>query len=64
MGDIVNLRSVRRRRDRAAEAAAAADNRARHGRTKAAIERDRLVSDQADRVLDGARLEREPPTEA
>lgn len=64
MGDIVNLRTARRRRERAAEAAAAADNRARHGRTKAEIERDRLASAQADRLLDGARLEQEPPTEA
>jgi hypothetical protein len=64
MGDIVNLRTVRRRRDRAVDAAAAADNRARHGRTKAEIDRDRLAAAQAERLLDGARLEQGPPTEA
>jgi hypothetical protein len=62
MAEIVNLRTVRRRRDRAESAQAAADNRARFGRTKGQVERDRLDADHAERTLDGARLD-EPPTE-
>lgn len=56
MAEIVNLRRVRKQHAREAEAAAAAENRARYGRTLA----ERAAPTQADaernRVLDGARL--------
>lgn len=35
MGDVVNLRTARKRRDRVEQAKAAGDNRIRHGRPKA-----------------------------
>lgn len=57
MGEIVNLRTRRRQRDRLDRAEQAAGNRARFGRTGMEKERDRMERAQADRVLDGARLE-------
>lgn len=55
MGEIVNLRKVRKSRLRAEAAAEAAENRARHGRTAAEREREALEAAQARRVLDGAK---------
>ena len=60
MGEIVNLRTIRRRRDREAEALQAADNRARFGRSRDEAERLRREPDRQRSVLDGARLERDP----
>ena len=57
MTEIVNLRTVRRRRDKAMAAQAAEENRIRHGRSKAEIARERDERAQADRLLDGARLD-------
>ncbi|MCQ8277249.1 DUF4169 family protein [Acetobacteraceae bacterium KSS8] len=57
MGEIVNLRTVRRRRDRAQQAEQAAGNRARFGRTGAEKTADRLDRDRAERQLDNARLD-------
>ena len=57
MAEIVNLRQARKAKKRAADAATAEANRARHGATKA--ER-RLTQDEAERLartLDGARRE-------
>jgi hypothetical protein len=55
MAEIVNLRQERRRRERAEAGAVAAENRIRHGRTKAERERDRLAAEQAERKLDALR---------
>jgi hypothetical protein len=41
MGEIVNLRIARKRRQRDDQAKLADENRARHGRTKAEKQRDR-----------------------
>ncbi len=60
MGEIVNLRRVKKQRARDAAAAAAAENRARHGRSKTELEAARLEQDRARRALDGARQEDEP----
>ncbi len=60
MGEIVNLRIRRRQRDRADAAQEAADNRARFGRTRAEVERDRQDQARQQAVLDGARLEPVP----
>jgi hypothetical protein len=55
MAEIVNLRQERRRRERTEAGAVAAENRIRHGRTKAERERDRLAAEQAERKLDALR---------
>ena len=57
MGEVVNLRQARKRRDRAERAAEADANRAKHGRTIA--ERDAEAAEEAlrDRTLDGAKRE-------
>ncbi|CAN5288778.1 hypothetical protein BH09PSE1_BH09PSE1_25570 [soil metagenome] len=57
MAEIINLNRARKARDKAADKAAAASNRAVHGQTKA----DRLLTlaerDRASRLLDGAKRE-------
>ncbi len=55
MGEIVNLRRARRQRARTAAEAEAQANRARHGRTRAEREAERLEQVRARRALDGAR---------
>lgn len=57
MAEIINLRLARKARDRTNDSARAAQNRVRHGLTKAqkaSLEAERL---RADRVLDGAKRE-------
>ena len=61
MGEIVNLRGVRRQRDRETEAQTAADNRSRHGRTRAEKARDEADAARQRAILDGARIDPEPP---
>ncbi len=61
MGEIVNLRTRRRQRDRTEASQQAADNRARFGRTPAEVERDRQDQARQQAVLDGARLDAAPP---
>jgi hypothetical protein len=60
MGEIVNLHREAKRRQRAAAAGEAAENRARHGRTGAEKAADRLAAERTRRAHDGARLEHEP----
>lgn len=59
MAEIINLRMARKTRARTADKAQAEQNRAKHGRTKG----ERLVTAaevaRIDRVLDGARRERD-----
>lgn len=55
MADIINLSRARKGKQRAADRAVAAENRARHGRTKAEKAREAAESAAADRTLDGAR---------
>ncbi len=55
MGEIVNLRKHRKAKAREQAAADAAENRARHGRTAAERERERIEAEQAERKLDGAK---------
>ncbi len=57
MGEIINLRKVRKAKHRAGEVDAAAENRARHGRTLTERERDRAAAEQARRALDGAKTD-------
>ncbi len=55
MGEIVNLRKVRKAKARIDATASAAENRVRHGRTAAERARDALEAEQARRVLDGVK---------
>lgn len=57
MGDVVNLNRVRKARARADEAAQAAVNRAKFGRTKAEREAEAAREALAASRLDGAKLE-------
>lgn len=54
MGEIVNLRQLKKRRDRDARAAKAAENRVRHGRTGAQKANDRDAEARRIAQLDGA----------
>ncbi|MGA2943506.1 MAG: DUF4169 family protein [Xanthobacteraceae bacterium] len=58
MGDIVNLRSARKRQKRRESEQSAAANRLVHGRTKAERTQTRSASDKAQRDLDQHRVER------
>ena len=53
MGGVVNLRQVRKQKARVEKEKAAEQNRSLYGRTKAEKERDRLVSEHAQRFLEG-----------
>ncbi len=55
MGEIVNLRKVRKGRARAEAESAAAENRIRHGRTAAERKQDAAEAEAARRKLDGAK---------
>ncbi len=57
MGEIVNLRQARKAKQRQDEAAKAGANRARHGRTAADRERQRMLAEQAQRLLDSSQRE-------
>ena len=58
MGEIVNLKQVKKQRARAGKAAEAAANRAKHGRTAAEKANDRREEARRQALLDGAR---QPP---
>ena len=58
MGEIVNLRQVRKQKARAEKEKLAGENRALHGRSKAEKDRDRLTSDKAEKFVAGHRRER------
>ncbi|MAX01020.1 MAG: DUF4169 domain-containing protein [Sphingomonas sp.] len=57
MGEVVNLRTARKARARAAKAATAETNRAAFGRTKAERARDAANKAKRDALLDGAKRE-------
>jgi Domain of unknown function (DUF4169) len=59
MGDIVNLRRARKRRDREASAKASVENRIRFGMTNRERRRIEAEGEKAERSLDSHRLE--PP---
>lgn len=60
-GDVVNLRMARKRRQRAERETAAAENRARHGRTKAERLFEDARRDAADRGHHGRRIGEDEP---
>ena len=57
MGEIVNLRRVKKRAARDAEALAAEASRAKHGRTKAEKRTEAQDAERARRAVDQAKLE-------
>lgn len=60
MTNVVNLRRVRKAKQRAEAETVAAGNRVRHGRTRGEREQDVLEADRARRLLDGAHLAPNP----
>lgn len=56
MAEIVNLRRVKKARQKADDTAQAAANRAQHGRTRAERDAQAKTGAQSRRLLDGARL--------
>ena len=58
MGEVVNLRTARKRRLRDERDAAAAENRVRHGRTGPEKRADRAERERAARTHDGRLLDR------
>lgn len=57
MGEIVNLNKARKALAKDTAEAAAAANRAKHGRTKAEKANDRRAEDRRRALLDGAKRE-------
>lgn len=57
MADLVNLNQYRKRRDRGDAAKSAAENRVRHGRTKAEREKDRRDAEKNAKALDDKQLD-------
>lgn len=55
MGDVINLRSARKAKARAAATAQAAANRAKFGRTKAERQAETLEKRRVERLLDDAK---------
>lgn len=58
-GNVVNLRTYRKRKERAGREVEAAENRARHGRSKVERGFEDARRETADRGHDGRRLEPE-----
>lgn len=59
MADIINLRQARKASKRRQDEATAAANRARFGQTKAQRTLQSAEAARADRVVDGAKLEKD-----
>ncbi len=59
MGEIVNLNRVRKRKARSEAHERAAENRSRHGRTKAAKDFEAAEGLRVERAIEGHRLEDE-----
>jgi hypothetical protein len=57
MGDVVNLKRIKKRNERAQSAKQADANRARFGRTKSERARDEQREDQASHLLDQHRID-------
>ena len=59
MGEIVNLNKARKNHNRAVKARKAAENRIRHGRTRAEKAKDRDEVERGARELDLGKLDRD-----
>ncbi len=60
MGEIVNLRRVKKARQRAAQAEAARENRVRHGRSAAQEANDERDRQRQAAAIEAARLPEKP----
>jgi hypothetical protein len=58
VGEVINLNKVRKAREKAAAAAEANGNRAKHGRTKAERNLEKAKSDKAEAHLNGHQRKR------
>ncbi|AZO46451.1 MAG: DUF4169 family protein [Mesorhizobium sp.] len=58
MGDVVNLRQVRKQKARTEKERQAGENRALHGRSKADRDRDRMAADKAEHFIADHRREK------
>lgn len=58
MAEIINLRSVRKAKQRSEKEGQAQANRALFGRTKGQKQRDALEKEQARKLVDGQKLEK------
>ncbi|MBL8575887.1 MAG: DUF4169 family protein [Mesorhizobium sp.] len=58
MTNVVNLRLVRKRKEREDKEAAAAQNRALHGMPKAERQREQALTKKAEAFIEAHRLER------
>ncbi len=59
MGDVINLNKARKAKARIVAHATSEANRAKFGRTKAEKDHDRLEKARAERLVDGAKLEKD-----
>ncbi|HEX6101604.1 MAG TPA: DUF4169 family protein [Alphaproteobacteria bacterium] len=59
MGEIVNLNKARKNHNRAVKARKAAENRVRHGRTRAEKAKDEDESVRRKHELDGSKLDKD-----
>ena len=59
MAEVINLRMARKAKQRTDKAREAEANRAKFGQTKAEKTQRQQESDRAERVLDGAKLEKD-----
>jgi hypothetical protein len=57
MGDVINLKRVKKRNEREASAKQADANRARFGRTRSERARDEQAKDRAGNLLDQHRID-------
>jgi hypothetical protein len=57
MGDVINLRQVRKNKERAEKAKSADQNRITFGRTKAEKDLTRARNDKAEKTLDQGKLD-------
>lgn len=63
MGDVINLRQARKRRDKTAASRLAEQNRAKFGRTKAERQAQQAEAERLTRQVDGARRDLSGETE-
>ena len=59
MGDLINLNKARKAKAKNVAHATAEAHRAKFGRTRAGKNRDRAEKARAERLLDGAKLEKD-----
>lgn len=64
MAEIVNLRRIRKQRQRKEKASQSAENRVRYGRTKTEKAAEELRTKRRSEALDGHKLTDDPPDSA